>query len=317
MSKRRISQQQLSRIQGRQKKYQTDTNSELNTGLVIARFGKHVLIETENNVVIRCAIRSNIESLTAGDRVMWQTDSHQHGIVMSCLPRQSVLNRMNEQGVSRAIAANLTQVIIVVAPNPTISWTLLDSYLVMAETLNLSACIVLNKTDLDCELIKNILQSDYSHLGYPIILINREAKEVTELNQHLQNNVNVFVGQSGVGKSSLINLLLPNEKSEIKTAAVSESSNLGCHTTRNARLYHLPEGGALIDSPGVREFSLHNLSAVNIAEGYCEFRPYLGQCKFRNCEHITSPGCAILEAVKNTAISRRRYENYVKINTQS
>ena len=125
------------------------------------------------------------------------------------------------------------------------------------------------------------------------------------------------MGQSGVGKSSLINLLLPNEKSEIKTAAVSESSNLGCHTTRNARLYHLPEGGALIDSPGVREFSLHNLSAVNIAEGYCEFRPYLGQCKFRNCEHITSPGCAILEAVKNTAISRRRYENYVKINTQS
>ena len=313
MSKRKISHKQLSRIKIRQDNYQQLDNAELQHGLVIARHGKHLLIENAQRVVIRCSIRANIDSITAGDHIMWQPDGCKHGVVVSCLPRKSVLARLNDRGESRAIAANVTQLMIVISANPMLSWTLLDSYLIMAEILQLSACIVLNKSDLACDEIKTTLENDYKSLGYPIIITNQHADGIDALKLQLVDQVSVFVGQSGVGKSSLISLLLPDEASEIKTAAVSESSQLGCHTTRNARWYHLPSGGALIDSPGVREFSLGQIPQAEIARGYREFRPYIGQCKFRNCEHITSPGCAILIARKNNEISRQRYESYVKI----
>jgi ribosome biogenesis GTPase / thiamine phosphate phosphatase len=316
MSKRRINQQQLSRIKTRQDNYHTSTNSNMSEGLVIARYSKHVLVEDASGITVRCVIRANINSLTAGDRVIYQWDANKNAVVVSCLPRLTVLSRVNERGVSRAIAANVTQFIVVIAPNPQISWILLDSYLVMAEILQISACIVLNKSDLKCEEIKHVLTRDYAALGYNIIITNKGENNHPNLVSQLQNHVSVFVGQSGVGKSSLISSLLPDLKEEIKTAAISENSNLGCHTTRNARLYHFASGGDLIDSPGVREFNLRQISAIEIARGYREFRPYLGQCKFRNCEHLTSPGCAILAAIKNNEISQQRYENYVKISTQ-
>ena len=136
-----------------------------------------------------------------------------------------------------------------------------------------------------------------------------------DLQRALNHNTSVFVGQSGVGKSSLIAQMLPNEPSIIPVAAISEKSELGCHTTSNSCLYHLPGGGALIDSPGVREFGLWHMPAHEIANGYREFRPFLSNCKFRNCNHRDAPGCALLDAVKNKQVNRQRYENYVKIST--
>ena len=137
-----------------------------------------------------------------------------------------------------------------------------------------------------------------------------------QLQAALNNQVSVFVGQSGVGKSSLIANILPEQSSKIQTGEISSSSNLGCHTTSNSCLYHLPTGGALIDSPGVRELGLWHMPASDIAACYREFRPYLSKCKFRNCNHRDAPGCALLDAVKNNNISHHRYENYVKIITQ-
>ena len=317
MSKRKISQHQQQRILRKQETYQTairsSSNDDLQSGLVIARFGPQALIEDAQGQLARCAIRPNIDSLTAGDRVIFQTQDAHHGVIVSRTERQSVLGRPDARGHFKAMAANITQILIVVAPLPAISWLLLDSYLIMADYLKIPACIVLNKTDLVCESILQTLTKDYVPLGYSLILHAQTEGHQSSLQQQLQHEVSVFVGQSGVGKSSLIARVLPEHAHTIQTQAISSASQLGCHTTRNARYYHLPTGGAVIDSPGVRELSLWHMSATDLAYGYREFIPWLGQCKFRNCEHQTSPGCAIVAAVKKQLISSARYENYVKI----
>ena len=119
------------------------------------------------------------------------------------------------------------------------------------------------------------------------------------------------MGQSGVGKSSLVNALLPQQQAQV--GALSESSGLGCHTTSASRLYHLPEGGAIIDSPGVREFRLWNMDRAGIAAGFAEFAPYLGRCRFRNCRHVNEPGCALDEATAQGAISIQRLNSFRRI----
>ncbi len=319
MSKRRINKQQSARIEKRQQQHRqqstTGTDSITSNGLVITRHGRHALIENISGVRVHCAIRPNLESLVAGDQVVWATAGHNQGVVISHYPRQSVLGRPDKHGKLRPVAANITQLMIVVAPKPDISWVLLDSYLVMAEHLNLQPCILLNKTDLACEHLKEALQQ-YKTLGYPLLFTNQADKSDISLQRACDRHVSVFVGQSGVGKSSLIARILPDQASQIQTAAISVSSELGCHTTSNSRLYHLPTGGALIDSPGVREFGLWHMPATDIAKGYREFRPYLSNCKFRNCNHQNTPGCALLDAIKKNLITHNRYENYVKISAQ-
>lgn len=316
MSKRRINKQQSARIEKRQQQYLQQTESGIDAitmdGLVITRHGRHALIEDSSGTRVHCAIRPNLESLVAGDRVVWASAGHNQGIVISHYPRQSILGRPDKHGKLRPVAANISQLMIVVAPKPEISWILLDSYLVMAEHLNLQPCILLNKTDLACDELRDALQQ-YSALGYPLLFTSHADKSDTGLEKACDRHVSVFVGQSGVGKSSLIARILPDQAAQIQTAAISTRSNLGCHTTSNSRLYHIPTGGALIDSPGVREFGLWHMPAAEIAQGYREFRPYLSQCKFRNCNHQNTPGCALLDAIKKNLVTHKRYQNYVKI----
>ncbi len=320
MSKRRISNQQSARIEKKQKQYRQQTekgpNASTADGLVIQRFSRHALIESLAGTRVHCSIRPHIDSLVAGDRCIWQIEGDTQGVVVSRYPRQSALGRPDKRGQIKTIAANITQVMIVVAPKPDISWALLDSYLVMAEYLQLSICIVLNKIDLPSEQIKQQLVKQYEPLGYSILLTSLHDKKT---HQHLQNalsqQTSVFVGQSGVGKSSLIAGILPLEE-HIQTGAISTRTDLGAHTTSSSCLYHLPMGGALIDSPGVREFGLWHMPVTEIAKGYREFKPYLSQCKFRNCNHLDTVGCALLDAVKQQAVSHYRYENFVKISMQ-
>lgn len=317
MSKRRISKQQSARIEQIQQNYHENKKShdDLADGLVITRFSKHVVVEDNQSKQIHCSIRPNLETLVAGDRVIWQAEGVNQGVVVSLYPRSSVLAKPSA-GLIKPVAANITQLIIVIAPKPEISWPLLDSYLVMAETLHLHAIILLNKTDLPCESLKEQLILDYGTLNYPILLINKNSSEGFEqLKYRLNHQISVFVGQSGVGKSSLISSILPHEQN-ISINELSEISELGRHTTSNSRYYHLPSGGALIDSPGVREFSLGHIETAEIVRGYPEFRPYLSQCKFRNCPHKDTPHCAIIKAKNEGLISEKRYENFIKLCAQ-
>ena len=321
MSKRRINHQQSARIEKRQERYQqanaADSDHTTQDGLVIKRYSRHAQIEDDLGALIHCSIRPTIDTLVAGDRVVWQKQGFKQGVIVSCYPRTSVLGRPDKQGTLKPIAANITQLMIVVAPKPDISWQLLDSYLVMADYLKLQACIILNKTDLSDERLQHDLYQRNHPLNYCILMTGRDNPAGYEaLQASLNNQVSVFVGQSGVGKSSLIANLLPEQSSNIQTGEISSSSQLGCHTTSNSCLYHIPTGGALIDSPGVRELGLWHIPASHIAAGFREFKPYLSKCKFRNCNHRDSPECALLAAVKNNKISIHRYENYVKIITQ-
>ncbi|KTD34815.1 EngC GTPase [Legionella moravica] len=319
MSKRRINKQQTARIEKIQQNYQEakeNNPDSLADGLVITRFSRHVEIEDNQGNRIRCSIRPNLDTLVAGDRIVWQMEGVKQGVVVSLYPRGSILARPTSTGLKKPVAANITQLIIVIAPKPEISWPLLDSYLIMAEILHLHALIVLNKTDLPCDEIRTQLINDYQNLGYPIIMTNKkESIGFEQLKQSLNHQINVFVGQSGVGKSSMISRILPHEK-DIATNELSEGSELGRHTTSNSRYYHLPSGGALIDSPGVREFSLWDMESSLLAQGYTEFKPFLSRCKFRNCTHVDTPHCAIIAAVQNGEVSLRRYENFIKLCTQ-
>ncbi|WP_133128273.1 small ribosomal subunit biogenesis GTPase RsgA [Legionella nagasakiensis] len=318
MSKRRVSKQQSTRIEKKQTSYRQtlEDNKTTADGLVITRFGSHALIKNDEGVCIHCSIRPAIDSLVAGDRVVWLPEGEAQGVVVSRYPRNSVLGRPDKRGIIKPIAVNITQIMVVVAPKPQISWSLLDSYLVMAEYLNLKTCIILNKVDLPCTNLAERLQQQYQPLGYSILFTSPECKDsYQELQKTLHDETSVFVGQSGVGKSSLIAKLLPFE-SNIQTSDISIISELGRHTTSNSCFYELPTGGALIDSPGVREFGLWHMPATDIAKGYREFRPYIASCKFRNCDHLNTPGCALFTAVKTGIITRDRYDNYVKISKQ-
>ena len=223
-----------------------------------------------------------------------------------------MLGRPNYRGEYRPVAANITQLLIVVAPKPEISWLLLDSYLVMAELLKLKARIILNKADLPHEAIKSELMSDYATLGYPVLFTSKKNEQsYKELTHILNNQISVFVGQSGVGKSSLISHVLPDEAIQISN--ISIASELGRHTTSNSKLYHLSEGGALIDSPGVRSFGLWEASKQDIIYGFLEFRALAALCKFSNCNHVKTPGCAIEDAIINRKVSAKRFERLISL----
>jgi len=315
MSKRRISKQQSKRIAKKQANYhQIDKDGlEFSDGLVISRFGSHAEVEDLAGIKYHCSIRPDIDTLVAGDKVVWRLENANQGVIVSRYPRDSVLSKKGIGNDEKPVAANITQIIVVIASKPDISWPLMDSYLVAAELLQIEVLILLNKTDLPCNEIKQKLKQEYQSLDYRIFTAGNHLKTgFTELQNALIGEVSVFVGQSGVGKSSIIAALLPHE-TNIETQDISENKALGRHTTSNSRFYHLPLGGGLIDSPGVREFRLTHLSQQDITQGYREFKPYIDQCKFRNCNHIDSLGCAIKKAVKEHHISSGRYQNYLKL----
>lgn len=313
MSKKRFHKQPSSHATKPQNlRHQLDDKT-MEEGLVITRYSRHAHIEDSKGIAIHCAIRSHITSLVAGDRVIWQPEGSQQGTILEVLPRKTILARPDAKGQEKTIAANITQMMIVIAPAPLVSWLLLDSYLVMAETLQLKPYIILNKIDLDVVNIQQYLLQHYERLGYPLLFTKNKSQDLSLLQQSLRQQVSVFVGQSGVGKSSLITHLLPDQTSRIRTGELSQQNQFGCHTTSNSCLYHLPSGGAIIDSPGVREFSLWTLPKTTVAQGFREFRPYISQCKFRNCTHHNTPNCAVIQAVKTQQISLKRYENYVKL----
>jgi ribosome biogenesis GTPase len=205
--------------------------------------------------------------------------------------------------------------LIVSSVLPELSLNIIDRYLVAAETLKIAPLIVLNKIDLlEAEQLAQYREwlTAYEKIGYKVLFVSKQTGEgIAALEAELSDRINIFVGQSGVGKSSLVNALMP--QFNVEEGEISENSGLGQHTTTASRLYHIPSGGDLIDSPGVREFGLWHLEPEAITQAFVEFQPYLGGCKFRDCKHLDDPGCILVEAVEKGEINEIRFENYHKI----
>jgi len=286
-------------------------------GLVVANFGASLELETPEGNTLRCQLRQNLPLVVVGDRVVWQR-AGEGGVVTALLERRSQLARPDALGELKPVAANLDQILVVAAPAPIYSADLINQYLAAAELTGIAPLLVFNKIDLIDEHNRDAvdtLLATYRDIGYPVLTASTKQQHGLDgLILQLKDKTSVFVGQSGVGKSSLVQRLLPQEA--ISVGELSAQSGLGQHTTSTARLYHLPSGGHIIDSPGVREFRLWPMSRQALADGFIEFRPYLGQCKFRDCRHEHEPGCALREAVKHGEISARRLASYLKIALQ-
>ena len=285
--------------------------TELHAGLVISHLGKGIAVEVDGNIIL-CQTRRKIETVAAGDQVMITIVAKDQGRIEQLLPRHSLLERPNKGTKTRPVAANIDQIFVVFATEPYCDFLLIDQYLAICENRNINALLIYNKSDL--ATVDNIEQelSTYQNLGYTLFRVSAiENQGITELQQALCNKISIFTGQSGVGKSSLTNALIPDK--ELKTNTVSAITKHGRHTTTAATLYHLPVGGDLIDSPGVAIFGLAGLSENQLAYGYREFLPFTEQCKFNDCRHVHDKGCAVREAVENGTISQARYQRFLKL----
>lgn len=291
-------------------------------GIVISRFGMHADVESADGETHRCNIRRTIRSLVTGDRVVWRPGKaaaegvNVKGIVEAVHERTSVLTRPDFYDGVKPIAANINQIVIVSAILPELSLNIIDRYLVACETLDVEPIIVLNKIDLlDAKSLDvvNTQMDIYRNIGYRVLMVSSYTQDgLKPLEEALTDRISIFAGQSGVGKSSLLNSLL-GLPVEIVVNDVSDNSGLGQHTTTASRLYHFPHGGDVIDSPGVREFGLWHLEPEQVTHGFVDFHDYLGHCKYRDCKHDTDPGCAIREAVEQGKIALSRFENYHRI----
>lgn len=289
----------------------------ISTGLLITTAGAHAEVESTDGQLIRCHVRKNADPIITGDIVTYELTAEGTGIITGFLPRTSLLFRPENKHKHKLLAANIDYIIIVLAPPPIFSADMLDRYLLAAHQMKIAPVIVLNKIDLmDDTMFKNMHKTldIYQQAGYPVLYSSiHDTVSLNRLSEFLKNKSAVLVGQSGVGKSSLIQK--QTLQSTIRTGDTS-TTGLGKHTTTVTRLYHLSNGGKLIDSPGVREFGLWHISYVDIQYGFLEFEPFLGECKFRNCLHLSEPHCAIQAAVSDGKISTQRYQSYQKIVSQ-
>ena len=312
MARRKLSHQQKRRIRKAQDAVDIDDINN-HRGIVISHRGGEVEVETEQGQALFCHIRSNLGTIVCGDRVIYREEDGKPAII-AILPRDNLLQRLDGFGQNKSVAANVTQLLICLAVEPEPNRFLLDQYLLSAEQQGLETLIILNKIDLyqGSGADPFELRAVYQAQGYAVLHTSiKQNHNVDLLQQACIDQVNVISGVSGVGKSSLTKAILPDI--EIPIGEISEVNREGRHTTRASRLYHLPLGGELIDTPGVRGFNPLIDNGTDIAHGFREIRREAQACRFSNCRHLNEPGCAVLAAVADATIDGNRYNSYLKL----
>lgn len=281
-------------------------------GLIVAHFGRDLIVEDAIGGIHTCSARRKLGRLVCGDRVLWQSSAPGQGVVTQLLERKTLLERPDARGDANPLAANVDQLVVVCAPEPPLSEALIDRYLVATELIGAQALLLLNKCDLLAPTalaqFEQRLQT-FAQLGYPLLFTHtRAADNALPVAPHFDGRTSILVGQSGVGKSSLVRLLLPD--APIRVGQLSAASGLGRHTTTETTLYHLPHGGDLIDSPGVRDFQLWAATPDDLQRGFRELQRYAGQCRFQDCRHNGEPGCVVAVAADAGEVNMRRLESY-------
>ena len=290
-------------------------NTEL-TGTIIAAHGRHYLADLDGEK-IQCVTRGKKTNVAVGDVVHVKKTSSDQAVIERIAERTTLLYR-SDQYKSKLLAANLSRLFIVVATEPGFADDLVSRSLVACEAAGIEAHLILNKTDVE-DLLPRARErvKPYAALGYPVHEVSATAQPeqtVATLQPLLEGQRSIFIGQSGMGKSSLINLLVPD--ADIAVREISAALDTGKHTTTFTRLYWLDEvadptqRAAIIDSPGFQEFGLYHLSEGMLERAFVEFTPYLGGCKYYNCRHLAEPQCAVLDAVAEGKIARMRHTLY-------
>lgn len=333
MKKQKLNQRQLGRIRRKQGRHEAlagetptpveeplspDQLGPEQAGLVISHFGQQLEIEAlegeHAGSVFRCHQRRHIDIPVPGDRVIWQA-GESLGVVVALSPRTTLLERPTPYGGLRPVAANTDLLLLVIAPLPAPIDSLIDRYLVAAHQSGLEVLILLNKQDTVTEADEAPLRellALYGGIGYRTQRVSATTGEgLPGLHEALQGHTSIVAGQSGVGKSALVNALLPEVNTPV--GDVSAANARGRHTTTTARLFHLPGGGRLIDSPGIREFGLWHFSDDQLVAGFREISSRVGHCRFRDCSHQREPGCALRDAVEAGEIHPRRLRSFLNL----
>jgi len=285
------------------------SSEQTRQGQITAAYGRRFLVECDDGRVRDCSTRGKRTDYACGDRVTVNCGGDDQGVIDACAPRDTLLYR-SDQWKQKLIAANVTRMVAVVAPLPSFDLSVLDCCLAAAEHAGIGPLIVLNKSDLPEAAISEKALAPYVAMGYPLLkLVAREGVEA--LRPHLAGQRSVLVGESGMGKSTILNQLVP--QASALTQEISASLGTGKHTTSHARLYHLDAQSDIIDTPGVQAFGVHHLGVEELAAAFVDFRPHLGQCRFRNCRHLEEPGCALAAAADAGTITARRFAVYRRL----
>ena len=276
-------------------------------GRIVAAYGRHYLVEAEDNAIVECVPRGKKSEFACGDNVSFQLSAPAQGVLENHAQRSNLIERAAPYRRKR-LAANVSQLFVVVSGEPGFSEDFLTRCLIVAEYQSVPATILLNKSDLtEATIAARKKLQPFEAAGYTVMAVSA-LDDVPAITAKLRGQTTLLIGQSGMGKSTLLNRIVPDANAATNT--ISQALRSGKHTTTATRLYSLDESSALIDSPGFEEFGLFHLSLGDVEDAFVEFRPYMGKCRFRDCRHEAEPDCAILAAVAAGTISQTRLTHF-------